>query len=62
LLRRIQNDLKLGYKICHHEITDLKTNTTKREEVRQAVVAFADDTTWLAKSKSEMEQLIQISQ
>ena len=29
---------------------------------RQAVVAFADDTTWIAKSKKQMEQTIKIAE
>ena len=37
-------------------------NRVKVKKARQAAVAYADDTTWLAKSKEEMQKIVQISQ
>ena len=32
------------------------------KRVRQAVVAFADDTTWIASSKEQLEEIIKIAE
>ena len=62
LLRRIQDDPELGYRVETEEITNLNTNEVRKRLVKQAAIAFADDTTWVARSKKEMDRIIQISQ
>ena len=34
----------------------------KTQKIRQAVVAFADDTTWIANSKEQLRETIQIAE
>jgi len=62
LLRRIQDDQQLGYEIETFEVLNLQMNRVKVKRARQAAVAYADDTTWMAKSKEEMQEIVQISQ
>ena len=45
-----------------YEVLDLQTNRVKISKVKQTAVAYADDTTWVAKSKEEMQTIVQISQ
>ena len=39
-----------------YEVLDLQTNRVKISKVKQAAVAYADDTTWVAKSKKKMQK------
>ena len=54
--------MSLGYTAEAYEVLDLQTNRVKISKVKQAAVAYADDTTWVAKSKEEMQAIVQISQ
>ena len=40
----------------------LKRKGKKIQRVRQAVVTFADNTTWIASSKEQLEETIQIAE
>jgi hypothetical protein len=51
LLTRVQRDTTLGYEIKVSWQIDLERQEVETQKVRQAVVAFADDTTWIASSK-----------
>ena len=62
LLRRIQGDPGLGYKVKQSELLDIQTNKVRVNIVRQAAVAFADDTTWVAESKEQMNSILRIAQ
>ena len=41
--------------------TNISYNLTKEISHQQAVLAYADDTTWIAKSKEELQRIINIS-
>src|SRR5437868_9958725 len=41
---------------------NLEEKREKTKKVRQAVVAFADDTTWIANSKEQLEEIIKIAE
>jgi len=41
---------------------NLSHNTTQELSWRQGVLAYADDTTWIAKSKKELQEIIKISE
>jgi len=43
-------------------VLNLQMNRVKVKKARQAAVAYADDITWMAKSKKKMQKIIQISQ
>ena len=51
----------LGYEITTKQSTNITYNLTKELSHRQAVLAYADDTTWIAKSKEELQEIINIS-
>ena len=61
LLCEIQNKEGMGYKMSLNWPTDLNFNQTKEVSWRQGVLAYADDTTWVARSKEELSQIIKIS-
>src|SRR5437868_8202273 len=62
LLTRVQKDITLGYEIQVSWQTDLEKQELKTQKVRQAVVAFADNTTWIASYKEQLNRTIQIAQ
>ena len=41
--------------------TDLAHNKTKKLAHQQAVLAYADNTTWIARSKDELQKIVDIS-
>ena len=41
--------------------TKLSSNKTQELSWRQGVLAYTDDTTWIAKSKEELQRIIRIS-
>jgi len=41
---------------------NLEEKREKKKKVRQAEVAFADDTTWIASSKKQLEEIIKIAE
>jgi len=61
LLVRVQKDNSLGYTA---EVNSFKTNIDRERELnmRQAVLAYADDTTWIACSKKQLERTINIAE
>src|SRR5689334_18475961 len=62
LLERVQNDVGLGYITVVAIPNDNRLNYTTEMKSHQAVVAFADDTTWIASSKEQMECTLQIAE
>ena len=62
LLERIQEDHNLAYTLSVAIPYNYNLGYAKEAKWRQAVVAFADDTTWIAKSKTQMQQTIQIAE
>ena len=62
LLTRVQKDITLGYEIQVSQQTDLEKQEVKTQKVRQAVVAFANNTIWIASSKEQLNRTIQIAQ
>ena len=61
LLCTVQKTKNLGYEMTTKWPTDITYNLTKELSHRQAVLAYADDTTWIAKSKKELQDIINIS-
>ena len=62
LIERIQKDETLGYVMDLEVPTNITTDHFKRITLRQAVLAYADDTTWITQSKVQMEKLIKIAE
>ena len=62
LLSRIQEDPELGYTVSQQITYNFSSDQYKKMKWRQAVVAYADDTTWIAESKAQMEKTIQIAE
>src|SRR5690242_16395527 len=62
LLERIQEDPKLGYTMDHSKRPNPSLGLAANHSWRQAVVAFADDTTWIAKDKDQMEAILSIAE
>src|SRR5260363_80386 len=54
LLCRIQEDPSLGFNLVHKEITDIGRMQVRKWEVKQAVIAYADDTTWIARDQETL--------
>jgi hypothetical protein len=52
----------LGYKIAVKVPLDLRLNHWKEESITQGVVAFADDTTWIAPSKKNLVRILEIAE
>jgi len=50
-----------GYNLEVSWTTDLKTKTTKQLQVSTSVLAFMDDTLWIASSKNELEQILELA-
>ena len=61
LLCTVQKTEDLGYKMTTKWPTNISYNLTKEISHQQAVLAYADDTTWIAKSKEELQRIINIS-
>src|SRR5260364_386276 len=59
LLWRIQNDLSVGYIAKVTKFTWSETDRGK--DIRVSVLAYADDTTWIARSKNEIEKIIEMA-
>ena len=58
LLCAIQKARDTGYKIMTRWLENLVYNTTKEISHQQAMLAYADDTTWIARSKEELQKII----
>jgi len=41
---------------------DLTEKRRRSQKIRQAVVTFADDTTWIASSKKQLEETIKVAE
>src|SRR5438045_9542879 len=41
---------------------DLTKKRRRSQKIRQAVVAFTDDTTWIASSKKQLEEMIKVAE
>src|SRR5437868_1716756 len=61
LLCIIHKEENLGYIIDSNWLQDLRMNKTQVSCWQQSVLAYADDTTWIARSKEEMQKIINIS-
>jgi ribonuclease HI len=61
LLCAIQSTKNLGYKMSTHWPIDIVHNKIKEIYHQQGVLAYADDTTWLARSKEEMQKIVDIA-
>ena len=61
LLSRIQQT-KLGYQMKLRWPSDIKENKFKTEIATISALAYADDTTWIAGSKSALQEIIKISE
>ena len=61
LLCKVQEEEGLGYIAEVRIPVDSRRGTWSVERVRQAAIAYADDTTWLGKSKEEMESILAIA-
>ena len=61
LLCLVQKEENLEYRIEVNWPFDLKTNKTKSLTWQQGVLAYADDTTWIAGSRVELQKIIDIS-
>ena len=61
LLCTVQKTEDLGYKMTTKWPTNISYNLTKEISHQQAVLVYADDTTWIAKSKEELQRIINIS-
>ena len=61
LLCAVNSTKDTGYKMITNWPTDLAHNKTKKLAHQQAVLAYADDTTWIARSKDELQKIVDIS-
>src|SRR6266487_6310637 len=61
LLCTIHKEEDLGYKIELNWPQDLRTNKLRTTCWQQGVLAYTDDTTWIARSQKKMQKLINIS-
>src|SRR5205085_4534429 len=62
LLTKVKKNTLLRYELEVSWQENLEEKRKKTKRVRQAVVAFADDTTWIANSKEQLEEIIKISE
>lgn len=62
LLVKINEDPLLGYTVSQHIPLNYSLNSSISKDWKQAVIAYADDTTWIAKNKKQMERTIQIAE
>jgi len=61
LLVRVQESAELGYYISASEPRLGPRDHIQKKEIKVAVVAYADDTTWLAPNKQVMEKTLSIA-
>ena len=54
--------MNLGYAVLLKEPFDLRNNSYKETKYRQAAIAYADDTTWIANNKAQLESIIKIAE
>ena len=50
-----------GYNLEVSWTTDLKTKKTNQLQTSTSVLAFMDDTLWIASSKNELEQILELA-
>src|SRR6185295_15127071 len=60
LLKRIQEDENLGYTVEQQVKKGMHCNNIMK--YRQAAIAYADDTTWVANSKSQLLKIIRVAE
>src|SRR6185295_15584318 len=60
LLERIQEDENLGYIVEQTTTEGIQCNNITR--YRQAAIAYADDTTWIANSKEQLLEILEIAE
>ena len=58
LINKIQNNSKFGYTMSTQWRENLNFPYTKKMEIRTAATAFMDDTTWIASSAENMQQIL----
>ena len=58
LLCKIQNNKKLGYSMKCSWNPDVNSSEKKLIKLRSATIAFMDDTTWIARSKENMQLIL----
>ena len=61
LLCEVQSRTNWGYTVEVSWPTDLSRNKTQKISSRQSVIAYADDTTWIAKSKEELVEILNLA-
>ena len=59
MLERVQEDEKLGYIIEQQDKKDMQCNNITK--YHQAAIAYADDTTWIASSKTQLLKILEIA-
>ena len=62
LLTKIKKSARLGYEMEVSWQEDLTEKRRRSQKIRQAVVTFADDTTWIASSKKQLEETIKVAE
>jgi hypothetical protein len=60
LLERIQEDESLGYTVEQQIKEGMQCNNVTR--YRQAAIAYADDTTWIANSKEQLLKILEVAE
>jgi hypothetical protein len=60
LLERVQEDESLGYTVEQQIKGGMQCNNVTR--FRQAAIAYADDTTWIANSKGQLLKILEIAE
>ena len=58
LLCKIQENQEFGYKMECTWRPNLQTSEEKTMQLRNATIAFMDDTTWMAKSKENLQNIL----
>ncbi|CAG8833584.1 3298_t:CDS:1, partial [Gigaspora margarita] len=54
--------MNLGYTVLLKEPLDLCNNSCKETKYHQAAIAYADDTTWIANNKVQLESIFKIAE
>ena len=62
LLTKVKKNTLLRYELEVSQQENLEEKRKKTKRVRQAVVAFADNTTWIASSKEQLKEIIKIAE
>jgi len=60
LLERVQEDESLGYTVEQRIRKNMQCNNITR--YRQATIAYADDTTWIANSRQQLIKILEIAE